>query len=376
MEQKSPSVYVLGLRGFPNVQGGVETHAENLYPLVSRLGVDVTCATRTPFRDTSLSEWRGVRLLPVWSPRSAYFEAIVHSTLAVFRAAIRRPDIVHIHAVGPSLVAPLARLLGMRVVVTHHGPDYDREKWNRFARLVLRLGERAGMRFSNDRIVISDVIADMVRTRYGVESTVIPNGVPLPDLDADPKMLEPYGLEPGKYVLLVSRFVPEKRHIDLIRAFSTARLPGWKLALVGDADHPSDYVKKLREKAASVPGVVLTGFLKGDALKAIYQHAGIFVLPSSHEGLPISLLEALSYGLRCIASDIPANLCVRMEKGRYTTLGDVDALADTLQEMAQQPWSSADKEAVREWVARTYDWEKIAAATAQVYRRMVDDTGR
>ena len=298
------TVFVVGLRGFPNVPGGVETHAENLYPLISSLGFNVVCVTRSPYHDQP--SWSGIEFLRIWAPRSKYLEAILHSIVAVVWAAFSRPDVVHIHAVGPSLVVPFARLFGLRVVVTHHGPDYDREKWNALARGVLRLGEWCGMKFANERIVISPVIADLVRERYGVESTIIPNGVRLPAFDSDTSVLGKHGLQSGKYVLLVSRFVPEKRHFDLIDAFERAAVAGLKLALVGDSDHPDSYVKSLKERAAANPDIVLTGFLGGNELKAIFQHASVFVLPSSHEGLPISLLEALSFGLPCLASGIPA----------------------------------------------------------------------
>ena len=277
-----------------------------------------------------MREWCGVHLLPMWVPKTKFLEALVHSILAVLKAARIRLDLVHIHAIGPALVTPLVRLVGLRAVVTHHGPDYDREKWNEFAKWTLRLGEWAGMRFANRRIVISDVIADRVRSRYGTESTVIPNGVPLPKLNADDSVLAKFGLKSQRYILLVSRFVPEKRHADLINGFVQARLPGWKLALVGDADHPSQYVKMLREKASSIPNVVLTGFLTGQDLKALFQFAGMFVLPSSHEGLPISLLEALSFGLPCLASSIPANLCVGMNNDAYFPLGNITELTERL----------------------------------------------
>jgi len=362
-----PSVFVIGLRGFPNVQGGVETHAEKLYPIICAKGFRVICATRSRFHEKKIREWRGVEFRRIWSPASQYLEAIVHSCIAVFWAAVTRPDIVHIHAIGPSLVVPLARLLGLRVVVTHHGPDYDREKWNSFARNVLRLGEWAGMRFANRRIVISDVIAGIVRERHGRTAVVIPNGVSIPDLDAPSAIIREYGLEPGKYVLLVSRFVPEKRHLDLIEAFGKAGISGWKLALVGGADHPTAYEKKLRARVATTDKVVLTGFIGGQRLQALYQYGGMYVLPSSHEGLPISLLEALSFGLPCLASAIPANLAVGLDRENYFPLGDVDSLSTRIRQTAAEQWSADDRDRVRAWVKERYDWNKIAEKTCDVY---------
>ena len=363
------SVFVIGLRGFPDVQGGVETHAENLYPLIAKKGQRVVCAARSPFHKRGLKNWRGVEFVSIWAPRSSYLEAIVHSILSVFVAAIRRPDIVHVHAVGPGLVTPLARLFGLRVVVTHHGPDYDREKWNRIARAVLKLGEWAAMRFSNERIVISSVISDMMSRRHSVDSHIIPNGVNIPELDADSRFIDEYGLKKEKYILLVSRFVPEKRHLDLIRAFTSANLNGWKLVLVGDADHPGAYDREIRKQADAHPDIVLTGFIGGDRLKSIFQHAGIFVLPSSHEGLPIALLEALSYGLRCVASNIPANLAVGLDGAAYFELGNTHELAEKLKKLASEQYGDAERITQRRWVESKYNWAAIAAETIATSRK-------
>jgi glycosyltransferase involved in cell wall biosynthesis len=363
------TVFVLGLRGFPNVQGGVETHAENLYPLIAKSGIGVVCATRRRFHSPDLLEWSGVRFLPLWAPKSRFLEAIGHSIWAVFRAAIMRPSVVHIHAVGSGLVTPLARLFGLRVVVTHHGPDYDREKWNAFARGILRLGEWCGMKFAHERIVISPVIEELVSQQYGKTSTVIPNGVPLPELEYEEKHIDKYGLQANKYVLLVSRFVPEKRHLDLIDAFERVDMQGIKLVLVGGADHPDSYEEQVIARAGENKNIVLTGILGGRELQSVYQHAGVFVLPSSHEGLPICLLEALSFGLRCLASNIPANRSVGLDDKHYFPLGDTRVLAKKLSSLLQQPWPDEKRDDVRLWVSQRFDWNKIAIETAEVYRK-------
>jgi|TARA_B100000315_G_scaffold259655_1_gene316530 glycosyltransferase involved in cell wall biosynthesis len=364
-------IFVIGLRAFPNVPGGVETHAENLYPLIAQKGHLVTVSTRSPYHQ--VDEWSRVRFIRTWSPKSKFLEVVLHSILSVIKAAVLRPDVVHIHAVGPSLVAPLARIAGLRVVVTHHGPDYDREKWNWLAKLVLRIGEWCGMRFANKRIVISTVIADAMRDRYGTSSVRIPNGVRIPPLEYDSSLLSEYGLKPGAYVLMVSRFVPEKRHLDLIDAFEVADIPGIKLVLVGDADHPDDYERELKARAAKSSSVILTGFITGDTLSSVYQHAALFVLPSSHEGLPISLLEAASFGLPCIASGIPANRSVGLDESCYFPLGDIDALSAKIIEHLQQPLTADRRDNIRHWVSERYDWTDIAERTVDTLRTAVND---
>lgn len=361
----------LGLRGFPGVQGGVETHAEHLCPLLAGLGCEVEVIVRSPYLPAEqCAGWRGIRFVRIWSPKSKGLEAIVHTFLGVLVAAWRRPDVLHIQAIGPALMTPLARLLGLKVVVTHHGPDYDRQKWGRFAKWALRAGERFGMRFSHGRIVISEVIGRLVREKHGVASTLIPNGATLPALPSSTGAPKRFGLAPRRYVLLVSRLVPEKRHLDLLEAFAQAGLEGWKLAFVGAADHPDAYQRSLIE-AAERAGAVMTGFQSGLALRELYAHAGLFVLPSSHEGLPIALLEALSYGLPVLASDIPANVEVGLPAEHYFPLGDKAALARGLRALAAAPPDAEAIQARRAWVARRYDWRRIAEQTLAVYREAV-----
>jgi glycosyltransferase involved in cell wall biosynthesis len=361
---------VLGVRGIPNVSGGVETHAEHLYPRLAVLGCDVEVIVRTPFVPKDQQTFGPIRLRRIWSPQTAGLEALVHSILGVLYAGVARPDILHIHAIGPAIVTPLARLLGLRIVVTNHGPDYARDKWGPFARWVLRTGERVGMRYSHARIVISKVIQDLVMTQCNRDSVLIPNGV----LPAEPRIetdrLERYGLEPGRYFLQVSRIVPEKRQLDLIRAHALAKSSGWKLALVGGLDG-TEYSRDV-ETLARTDGVVLTGFLKGAALEQLYTHAGAFVLPSSHEGLPIALLEALSYGLPVLASDIPANLEIGLSPASYFRLGDVECLAKHLMIFSQTPRDEPARLERRRWVEAHYNWDLIAAKTLAVYKQVVE----
>ena len=376
---KSLHVLALGLRGLPDVEGGIERHAQHLYPLLVELGCSVEVVVRSPYHPLNKPlEYRGVRLKRIWSPKGGSLETILHSLLGTLYAGIVRPDVLHIHAVGPALLTPLARLLGLRVIVTHHGPDYDREKWSGFARWVLRLGEWMGMRFSNERIAISKTIQNIIADRHGRSAAIIPNGVEVPELPRTCSTVREFSLLPARYVLQVSRLVPEKRQLDLIRAFSEAAIPGWKLALVGSIDGDDAYTAEVIRVAGKTPNVLLTGFQQGRALQELFGHAGVFVLPSSHEGLPIALLEALSFGLPVIASDIPANLELGLPPECYFPLGNVPELIGHLEQSVREVSPSERAERVshlRAWVAQRYNWNTVARQTLEVYRRASDPTG-
>ena len=358
-------IVVTGTRGIPAIMGGVETHCEELFPRVAALGYDVTVMRRSSYVADSLTEWHGVKLVDIPTPRKKAFEAIVHTVRAVIAARRLGADVVHIHAIGPALVTPLARLLGMKVVFTHHGPDYDRDKWGAAAKMMLRLGEMLGCRFANRVIVISDVIRNLIASKHGRTKGVslIYNGVPAADKCHFPEYFSELGITEGNYVLGMSRFVPEKNLHHLIEAFSRVKSEGLKLVIAGDSDFPDEYSEGLKRQAREA-GVVLTGFVKGQKLHSLLTNARCFVLPSSHEGLPIALLEAMSYGLPVVVSDIPANLEVGLAEECYFPVGDVGTLASRLRVLCDAPVERIDYDMAK------YDWDHIAKEVSDVYRSL------
>lgn len=373
---KKGEIYIFGFRGFPDVQGGIETHVENLAPQLVQMGHRVTACVRSPYVDKQCREWKGVQLLRLWTVRNAYLETLLHSLICALVAGIRRPEVVHIHGIGPALVVPLLRMLGLRVVVTHHGEDYNREKWGWAARTLLRLGEAFGMRFAHQRIVISRSIERVVTSKYGKPCEIIPNGVVFAEMPRETDRVVELGLEPGRYVVTVGRLVPEKRQLDLLRAFDRAGLNGWKLAIVGRIDHKNKYADLLASEAARADNVVMAGFQTGDSLRQIYAHAGLFVLPSSHEGLPIALLEALSYGLPVLVSDIPSNMEVVSDTDRVFRMGSITDLSAKMRALSGVSLSASGREAIRLNCARRYNWTEIAQKTSAAYVELVHSKPR
>ncbi|MBF0329897.1 MAG: glycosyltransferase family 4 protein [Nitrospirae bacterium] len=362
------TIAVTGTRGFPNVQGGVETHCEHLYPKLVKLGCKITVFSRKPYVSPDAQMFNGVSLMPVDCPRNKFLEAIVHTCRCVLLAHKMKPDILHIHAIGPSLFAPLARFLGMKVVVTNHGPDYMRKKWSLPAKIFLKFCERMGAVFADRIITIAGNISNDIKSKYNKESTVIPNGVQLPVLLKTDNALKQYGLEKNRYILAVGRFVPEKGFHDLIDAFSENDINNWKLVIVGKADHEDKYSFSLKAKASENKNIIFTGFLKGQPLKELYSHAGLFVLPSYYEGLPIVLLEAMSYGLSCIASDIPANRNLELSDERFFRAGDTRILAAKIKEFINKPFEEDDRKKQINMIAEKYNWGEIAKQTMEVYK--------
>lgn len=361
-------IFVTGTRGIPGIPGGVETHCEHLYPLIAEKGHEVLVATRSSYVKDNLKTWKGVGLIKCLSPRKKSLEAIVHTLIALVKARTFNPDVVHVHAVGPALLIPFARMLGLRVVFTDHGPDYDRQKWGGFAKFVLRLGEKWGGLWANEVIVISNVIKNIISTRCSRESNLIYNGVPIPELSKNCDFLNRIGIKKGQYLLAVARFVPEKGLIDLVEAFQRVDL-GFQLVISGDADHETEYSRHLKERAASDDRIILTGYITGEELNQVFSYARLFVLPSYHEGLPIALLEAMSYGLPVLVSDIPANKEVDIPQERYFRCGDIDDLRDKIRFLIDLKLSKDELSGFRKQITENYNWSKIADQTIAVYEK-------
>jgi glycosyltransferase involved in cell wall biosynthesis len=365
---RSPrKVIFIGLRGIPEVQGGVETHVAALSVRMAQRGWQVEVLGRKPYLPSPQPfVWKGVTVTPLWSPRSRSFEALLNTAFGLFVAARRSPDLVHIQAIGPALLTPLARLLGLRVVVTHHGFDYERQKWGWLAKSVLRAGEGMGMIFSHANIGVSKAIVDSVHRHFGVAATFIPNGVETDLPKPGTSYLDSIEVKPNRYIVCVGRIVEEKRQLDLISAFARLNDPETKLLIVGWADHDGSYLREVRQAAAATPGVVMTGFQHGEPLAQLYAHAGLFVLPSSHEGMPMALLEALSHGIPCLASDIGANLALDLGAEDYFPLGDVNALADALRRKVAAPDSARSRERAAQ-IKNSFGWSPIVDRTIEVY---------
>lgn len=358
-------IVVLGTRGIPDIQGGVETHCQELYPRLVKLGCDVIMITRKSYvKNVSITEYKGVKLKHLFAPKKKSLEAVIHTFLGVVYAKNQNPDILHIHAIGPSLLVPFAKFLGLKVVVTNHGPDYDRQKWGKLAKKFLMLGEKFGSKYADKVIVISNEIKRIQEDKYHrMDCELIYNGVNLPGKSANVNYIESLRLEPFKYIVAIGRFVPEKGFHDLIKAYRQLKM-NIQLVLVGDADHEDNYSLSLKQMARE-NGVILTGFIKGEKLNQILSYAKLFVMPSYHEGLPIALLEAMSYNLDVLVSDIPANLEVQLAKEDYFEVGSLDDLTYKLKRKMLSFIQT--KKNFLNLLQTKYNWDNIAIQTKKIY---------
>ncbi len=354
-------ICVLGTRGFPYIQGGVEKHCESLYPLfggdcrfiVFRRKAYVHSQETYPnitFRDLPSTTVKGL-------------EAVLHSFLATCCCIYYRPDLVHIHNIGPALFSPLLRLFGIKVVLTYHSPNYEHKKWGRVARSILRLSEKIALNTSNAIIFVNKFQMGKYGDKVRRKSYYIPNGIPkvVPSCKTD--YIEQLGLTPQKYVLGVGRITPEKGFECLVKAFARTEDHGFKLVIAGGVETESSYLKELKGLIAP-ERVVFTGYVYGEKLNQLYTHAALYVLSSYNEGFPLVLLEAMGYGLDVLVSDIPATHLVDLPAEDYFEKGNSSELAVKLDGKLVHP-------AKKEYDLREYNWDRIVQQVAEVYHSVL-----
>lgn len=355
---------VIGTRGFPQVEGGVEKHCESIYPLMAKnSNMDITVFRRKPYVKGAAKEFENVRFVDLPSTRIKGFEAVLHSFLACIYAIKMRPDAVHIHNIGPCLFAPLLKWSGIPVVMTYHSANYEHKKWGSGAQKLLRFCERIALKYADRIIFVSRFQMEKYPDDVQKKSVYIPNGVQRPVVTEKQNCLEKHGLEPEKYILSVGRITPEKGFHTLIEAFLKQYKPGWKLVIAGGVEFESGYMKQLQALSEGIP-VVFTGYVFGEELAQLYANAGLYVLASENEGFPLVLLEAMSYRRNLLVSDIPATQLIDLEQQDYFPCGDAAALAEKLAEKTMKP-------AERTYDLSAYEWQNVADRLSRVIAEAV-----
>jgi glycosyltransferase involved in cell wall biosynthesis len=351
-------VFVFGIRGFPFIGGGAEKHCEELYPRLVEKGYDITILCRKYF----FPVWKGIKFKKLPYIDNPLLETMSHSIISTFYCLWKKPDIVHIHNMGACLLVPLLSLRGINVIFTIHSLNYQHPKWNKFARFVLNTCENIGISFSTHTIVISQEMIKHLRAKFyrSIKLHFIPNGVNEPDYTEAGFTLKKYGLTSKKYILAVGRLVPEKRFEWLINAYRKAKTD-CKLVIVGNGERESKYKEELTSSKSD--NIIFTGFLCGKELAEIYTNAGIFVSTSSHEGLPLVVLEALSYGLPVLLSFIPAHKELYLNPERYFNFPEELSFKIS----HPQEMSKSEKEKYQELLRKEYNWEATIEKTINVY---------
>jgi glycosyltransferase involved in cell wall biosynthesis len=370
----------IGLKGLPGAFSGIETHVHELGTRLAKRGHHVVAYVRPQYTPRHIRNDGGIRLLHLPTIASKHLDATVHSFLAALHTISRKYDIVHFHTIGPGFFAPLARLSGAKVVTTIHRADYLSDKWAWFARSCLRVAEQVSLYAPHATIVVAPYLQDHYR-HQGRQVEYITNGVTLPPPGIGSSRIRAIGLTPDQYLLFLGRLTPEKRPDWAIRAFQQINDGATRLVIAGGSSATDQYVRDL--KALAEPAgdkIIFTGPVYDSLKDELLANTRAFVLPSALEGLPITVLEAMSHGRPCLVSDIPPHrgLIHQGENGFLYRAADFDHLCQELANiMRAAPFDLAciGKAAKRE-VAEKYDWKKVVDQVECLYKMVLSKSPR
>lgn len=368
---------MIGQKGIPNRFGGIETHVAELATRFVSVGHDVVVYARPWYTPKTVKTYNGIHIIRLPSIATKHLDAISHTAISLAHALlVIRPDVLHIHGVGPALLAWIPKFLRphMTVIITVHGLDRLQKKWGPFSRFMLRLGEKAAIVFADTTVVVSKNLASYFLQTYGKRTLYIPNGMTPKHACVDNAVLRPLGLSSFEYVAMVSRLIPHKNAHLLIDAWQKARtirpdlFCGIKLAIVGDGAFTSSYVRMLKRNAKHDDSIVFTGYQSGEVLEALQGGCLFAVHPSNYEGFSISVLETMGYGKAVIVSDIPSHCEVIGDCGITFREGDVDDLAiQILSLLEDRLFTASLGHAARIRVENEFHWDEISREVLSLY---------
>lgn len=362
---------MIGHKDMPSRSGGIEVVVERISTILAAQGHQVTAFNR--FDETGTpdkpSTYKGIDIRYVVSPQIPGINAAVASFVATLQALKTRPDVIHYHAEGPAMACILASWRHVPTVVTVHGLDWQRSKWGRFAKAYLRFAERTLARHADEVIVLSPGNQDYFRQAYRRETHLIPNGMP-PHTYAAPKLIrEKWGLEKDGYILFLARITVEKGLHYLLEAYQALHTD--KPLVIAGTCLEASYQARLDELARDNPNIRFVGFVTGEAMRELYSNCCCYCLPSEIEGMPLSLLEALSYGCPCVVSDIPENTRIAEAYVHPFRSRDVKALEGQLSAVLAHPMTQAQRDEQVRYIREHYNWDAIVSQTVDVYRAAI-----
>lgn len=369
---------MLGHKRIPSREGGVEIVVEQLASRMSELGHDVTVYNRKghhvsgkenkTFEYKKKFDYKGIHVITIPTFEKKSLNAIVYSFLAALHAAVHSYDVVHFHAEGPCTMIPIVKLSGKKCVATIHGLDWQRSKWGGFATRFLLFGEKMAVKYADEVIVLSRNVQNYFKETYGREVCYVPNGIDKQDKIAPQIITQKYDLKGTDYYLFLARIVPEKGLHYLIKAYEQLKTDK-KLVIAGGSSHTDEYMDTIKGMCEKNPDIIMTGFVQGQELQELFSNCYAYVLPSDIEGMPISLLEAMSFGCNCLVSNIAENMEVVKDKAFSFEKSNVDSLSDSLRELedlSMEEWEQKGA-AIQKYVQENFGWDDVTMQTVKLY---------
>lgn len=367
-------IAMLGHKRIPSREGGVEIVVEELSSRMVNLGHKVVCFNRSgshvsgkDFIINNLNEYKGIKIKYVFTIDKKGLAAVSSSFFATLRVCFGSFDVVHIHAEGPAFWSFLPKIFGKRVIVTVHGLDHKRAKWGGFASWYIMQGEKHAVKYADEIIVLSKEVKKYFKDMYNRNTNFIPNGVNKPILRKDMLIRDKFNINKDEYILYLGRIVPEKGIQYLIEAFKIINT-NKKLVIAGGCSDTESFMYELKNLAQKDKRIIFTDFVEGEILEELYSNAYVYVLPSDLEGMPLSLLEAMSYGNCCIVSNIKECTEVVEDKAIIFDRGNIFDLKEKLELVCNDiRLVEYYKNSASEYICNKYNWDNIVEQTINIY---------
>lgn len=366
-------IAMIGHKRIPSREGGVEIVVEELSTRLVKDNYKVDVYNRkgnnvadNNIKTKKIKEYKGVKIITIPTINKKGIDALLYSFFATIRALFGKYDCIHYHAEGSCGMIWIPHLFRKRIVVTIHGLDWQRSKWGGFASKYIKFGEKCAAKYADEIIVLSERVKKYFKDTYNRETVFIPNGVNEP-IKREPKIIkEKYGLENNSYILFLARIVPEKGLDYLIDAYKKINT-NIKLVIAGGASHTNNYYAEIKEKVKNDSRIILTGFIQGEELEEMYSNCFLYCLPSDIEGMPISLLEAMSYGRNCLVSNIEENTQIT---GKYATIfkrSNTHDLKEKLEKCLNKE-NRFNSEEISNYILKKYNWDEVVKNTEKIYK--------
>ncbi len=370
-------IAMLGHKRIPSREGGVEIVVEelatrmvekkNMVVVYNRKGKNVQ--DKNADKDKKkLKEYKGVKIKTIPTINKKGIDALLYSFFASIVVAFKKYDVIHYHAEGPCAMLWIPKIFRKKIVVTIHGLDWQRSKWGGFATKYIKFGEKMAAKYADKIIVLSKGVQEYFKDTYNRDTVFIPNGVNKPEIRKSNIIKEKYGIDKNNYILFLARIVPEKGLHYLIEAFKQLKTDK-KLVIAGGASHTNEYLEKIKEMVKDDKRIIMTGFVQGQELEELYSNCYLYCLPSDIEGMPLSLLEAMSYGNKCLVSNIEENTQVVEDKAITFEKGNVQDLKEKLENMLSSNDLLEKREEISDYILQKYNWVDVVNKTLDLYKR-------
>lgn len=368
-------IAMLGHKRIPSREGGVEIVVEELATRMVEKKNEVVVYNRkgknvqdkNADKDKKkLKEYKGVKIKTIPTINKKGIDALLYSFFASIAVAFKKYDVIHYHAEGSCAMLWIPKIFRKKIVVTIHGLDWQRSKWGGFATKYIKFGEKMAAKYADKIIVLSKGVQEYFKDTYNRDTVFIPNGVNKPEIRKSNIIKEKYGIDKNNYILFLARIVPEKGLHYLIEAFKQLKTDK-KLVIAGGASHTNEYLEKIKETIKDDNRIIMTGFVQGQELEELYSNCYLYCLPSDIEGMPLSLLEAMSYGNKCLVSNIEENTQVVEDKAITFEKGNVQDLKEKLENMLNSNDLLEKREEISDYILQKYNWNDVTNKTIEIY---------